>query len=1325
MSNSMTTKRTARMIARPMDLDADVVSALTARRVVLATATAALAVAFVFALVLTVIAAPASAATIHSVSSSFGIPTGDGTLALASTSGVAVNGTSHDVYVADTGHARVIQATAAGSFVRAFGADVGGAGVDSCTVNCAAGTPGSAAGAFTTPTFLAIDNSGGPSGGDVYVADTTSNTVQKFSATGTLISTWGFGGLLDGSTATDGPFTGLAGIAVDPAGQLWVYDDAGEMFAFAQDGTFVTDWQSGRGVTVGGIAVDANTNLYVATGAVGVTQFTPGGTQVGDLDDTYTTITGLAADLTTNDLYVDDGGAIRHYAPSCDPSIGCAPADSDGAGDLSAPAGLAVDPTTGTLFVADGGTENVVVLTPVTVPDVTTDAASSVGPTSGTLNGTVNPNGTTVTDCHFAYVDDADYAPAATDPYAAGATVPCASTPSGSTVTAVSAIATGLTPNTTYHVRLLAANANGTQPGLDQTLITPGPPIVAGERVQRVGATTATVGAQITPKGDDTTIYVQFGPTSSYGSRTADVAAGASHDAQAVTVDLGGLSRGTTYHFRFVATNAEGTTVGLDQTLTTPSPAPAQICPNAAARHGAGALLPDCRAYEQATPVDKGGAGLVDFQGFSQASPSGDAITFLQDSGISGAASEQSFPVFVSRRVGGAWATKGGMPARGAGVYQNVLGWTPDLSEVINSVNQAGPDSAFLTHRVADQTDHTVVDYGHGVGSYAYAGSTADGTTLLFERSYTPLTANAAAGVNNVYATNRATGALTLVSVLPDGTAPSQGAFVGPYDWNRGDTTQGGASVVSGGYLVQDEHAMSADGSRIVFTAAGTGQLYLRENPFSAGASTAHVSASQKTNGSGPGGTDPNGPQPAAFLGATTDGSAIFFSSCEQLTNDATATSPSPSSGCAQPGGAIQPLPGTGADLYRYDVASGRLTDLTVDANGGDPLGAGVRGLLGMSADGRYVYFAADGALAPGAGASTNVYVWHDGQVRFVTNTPYFYNWQSYPGAQTSRKLPTARVSADGRVLLLAGSSLTSEDTGGFTELYRYTADDGRLGCISCNQSGVPVAGNADVEINYDDDDHPTPLAPASFMPRNLSASGDRIFFDSADALLPQDVNGVEDVYEWEADGAGSCHGTGQHGGCLALLSTGTSPDPSYLGDVSANGDDAFIYTSQPLVSQDGDDAYDIYDASTDGGLAGQSPAPVTPCASADVCHPGAGPGAPAPTAASVTFPGLANGTGTKAVTKVKVARTSVKGRSVSISVTVPGVGLLTATGKDIKSLRRTATRAGTYKLTVTLTIKARASLKHHHKLRLALRVGYTTAAGQRSSAAVTVTVKA
>ena len=142
---------------------------------------------------------------------------------------------------------------------------------------------------------------------------------------------------------------------------------------------------------------------------------------------------------------------------------------------------------------------------------------------------------------------------------------------------------------------------------------------------------------------------------------------------------------------------------------------------------------------------------------------------------------------------------------------------------------------------------------------------------------------------------------------MNDGQSPPRGSFAGPYDWVRGTTkttlTEGGAARR---YYTQDEHAISADGS-VYFTAAGSGRLYLRQNPTAeqsaldgngecteaARACTLQLTASEKTDGPPPLGTDPAGCAPAAFQAASTDGSAAFFTSSEKLTDDAT-TGPEP-----------------------------------------------------------------------------------------------------------------------------------------------------------------------------------------------------------------------------------------------------------------------------------------------------------------------------------------------------------------------------------------------------------------------------------------------
>jgi hypothetical protein len=84
-----------------------------------------------------------------------------------------------------------------------------------------------------------------------------------------------------------------------------------------------------------------------------------------------------------------------------------------------------------------------------------------------------------------------------------------------------------------------------------------------------VGATTASLSGGVYPNGADTTYYWQYGPTASYGAQTATVDIGGGQAPVQVPGALSGLAPGTTYHYRLVAQNIDGTAYGYDSTVTT------------------------------------------------------------------------------------------------------------------------------------------------------------------------------------------------------------------------------------------------------------------------------------------------------------------------------------------------------------------------------------------------------------------------------------------------------------------------------------------------------------------------------------------------------------------------------------------------------------------------------------------------------------------------------------------------------------------------------------------------------------------------------------
>jgi hypothetical protein len=141
-------------------------------------------------------------------------------------------------------------------------------------------------------------------------------------------------------------------------------------------------------------------------------------------------------------------------------------------------------------------------------------------------------------------------------------------TKTGNTAQNVAANISGLTTGTTYHFRIVATNSAGTRFGSDRTFTTTGPPVVTTNPATNVASHSATLNGSVNPKGLSTTVRFQYGTTTSYGSTTANQTK-TGNTAQNVAANISGLTTGTTYHFRIVATNSAGTRFGSDRTFTT------------------------------------------------------------------------------------------------------------------------------------------------------------------------------------------------------------------------------------------------------------------------------------------------------------------------------------------------------------------------------------------------------------------------------------------------------------------------------------------------------------------------------------------------------------------------------------------------------------------------------------------------------------------------------------------------------------------------------------------------------------------------------------
>ena len=215
--------------------------------------------------------------------------------------------------------------------------------------------------------------------------------------------------------------------------------------------------------------------------------------------------------------------------------------------------------------------------TPFAAPTATTRAATGVSASIATLNGLVNPNGSS-TDVTFEYGTTASY----------GSTAPATTgTLNGdSTATDVSAALTGLTPSTPYHFRVVAVNSGGTTNSADRTFTTLVAPTATTSAATGVSATSASLRGLVNANGSNTTVTFLYGLTTGYGSTASAGGTLTGVSATAVSAALSGLTPSTIYHFQVKAVSDGGTSYGEDMDFTTPL-APPTATTSAAAGVGA------------------------------------------------------------------------------------------------------------------------------------------------------------------------------------------------------------------------------------------------------------------------------------------------------------------------------------------------------------------------------------------------------------------------------------------------------------------------------------------------------------------------------------------------------------------------------------------------------------------------------------------------------------------------------------------------------------------------------------------------------------------
>jgi hypothetical protein len=632
--------------------------------------------------------------------------------------------------------------------------------------------------------------------------------------------------------------------------------------------------------------------------------------------------------------------------------------------------------------------------------------------------------------------------------------------------------------------------------------------------------------------------------------------------------------------------------------------------------------LPECRAYEMVSPVEKQAHDVreawfmsddgenVAFNIFGQL-PDGEGFNSFNPSGNS----------FLTKRSDAGWATRGStapstLIQRTAGVPY-LLDYSPDFSRYASCGHftisaQGSTDNAVcVVHTpngwVSSPVYRTMNGTATGAATVGYLGGSEDLSHVVFNSS-TPmklLSADTYAGngssMYEIAGLGTDSPVLRVVNVDNNGNQIAAASKAVGLGFTTGSS--------SGGDTYQ---AVSDDGNTIYFMATpigGTTQtVYARRN----GTTTVAVSNPSPPECTICSPTSGN----AIFQGASADGSKVYFLTSQQLVNADTDTT---------------------RDLYQYDFSSGGAHHL-IQVSGGGPgdltpgAGANVSGVVRTSEDGSRAYFVATGALttlANGNGqtavaGSPNLYMFQrdnehpEGSTKFVA-TLDSTDSELWPADDGFRQ---ARTTPDGSFLVFVSrAALTPDDLDSANDVYRYDAGTGQLVRISIGEPSFPASNNGNTAGK---DGAVGPIyayllagAQASVNQRNnpISDDGSYVIFSSPEKLQENDVDGVPDVYLW-------------HNGVVSLISDGRDASSSYgnVGkeiSISADGRDITFNTRTQLSPSDTDLLQDVYDARVGGGIAYTPPAPL--CDSVEACHGSAAAAPSGPTAGTAGFTGPAN----------------------------------------------------------------------------------------------------
>lgn len=1198
-------------------------------------------------------------------------------------SGVAIDQGTGDVYVADQYNHRIDKFDGSGAFLFAWGWGVNKSSpadeLQTCTAStlCQRGYEGAGAGQFAGegPQSVAVDNNeplSDLSAGDVYVEDFEGFRVEKFDAEGKFLTAFGSRGTGNGQFEWAFDANGI--LAVGPEGDVYVGDKA-RVEVFEASGAW-KESISLAGLSVEGkvtsLAVNAAGDVFVKDeGVASVREFAPGGAEMpAKFDEGSETVEAMALDA-AGDLFVADSAGGFHVLKF---NPAGAELDSFASKAATGTRGIAYSDGLGQLYVANIAPSEVVIVDAPTSAGPWIEAGSEAAKPglrgAATFEANVNPEGND-TSYHFEYVDEASFQASG---FTHASSTP--STPIGSATgdfedhaAEASLPEKTLVPGVTYHWRLVLTDTTGhTVDSSGHSFEEVPAAYVDGPWAADVASTSATLAAQINPLGANTEYRLEWGSSPAYEHvYTGDVGDGMEF-VQVGGFHVQGLAPDTTYHYRLVTISQVGTIESADHTFTT------QI-------GGQEMVLPDGRAWELVSPADKKGALVEPLYNYRliRASADGSAISYQASDAIGeGATGKENVNIVISSRNATGWRTSDitrphNLPPEGRpAVYEDMgtadtmlssnltLGITEQGEGVVRPLSsQATEKTPYLRNNLICEAQpeacytplltsaNATVPFGGftpegavvpALGSEAHVvGATPDLHHLILSSPYAlTVGEGAVSGAEEVQVLPQnlyewTAGKLQLVNVLPDGKS-RPGAFLG-YQ----------ASVI--GSPLSVAHAISHEGRVVVWSYGAVGEenveLFVRDMAARKTIKLGGVNANYQT--------------------MSRDGSRVFYRENGELyeVNVETGAQVDITAGHGtgeKSAGVQDALLGASEDgSYLYFVATGVL------ASGATP--------------GAYNLYVMHDA---GGGWSTTYITtlsledeksWYSDR-DFEEFRPPFDNRHPCNCHGNEGFRVTSQVSTNGRfVSFMSSRSLTGYDNVDAVsgqpdeEVYLYDAVANRLICASCNPSGARPVGVLDgirgllvdpeketwgtigEEPGETEGEHwlagvtPGPedmfmglQSGASYQARFLTSAG-RLFFESPDGLVPQATNGLMNVYEYEPVGVGGCETSSStysegKGGCVSLISAGTSSGESAFYDASESGNDVFFITSDKLVPADYDTSYDVYDAHVCSVSVPCHPILTSPppCTSGDSCKAAPTPQpeifGPAP---SATFSGVGN----------------------------------------------------------------------------------------------------